>query len=298
MSERIIVLGILRSGTSLTAELVRRWGAYAGGESTLWKSDVESSGGYLGYMEYIPLQNFNDELLNNNDRVPVQHEVLEKKALEPEFREKALKLISDMDNEAAEKSFNAWVWKDARLPLTLPFWTNIWEDVIYVIPVRHPVETILSAAKVEGLEPDQVPLSAGFAYWQFSMLNMLTFTQKSSRKIFIAYDQLIQNPQQESARLCHFLDTQCGISSKDSKERINFMTAQVSASQRHFEYPKSLAEIDTTTREQRALYNFMRVKTMYPNETFDPNDFALYPGWLEYLQTTDMLLSANNPQQN
>ena len=37
---RIIVLGIMRSGTSLTAELVRLWGAYSGGENNLWKSDM------------------------------------------------------------------------------------------------------------------------------------------------------------------------------------------------------------------------------------------------------------------
>ncbi|MBI5952517.1 MAG: sulfotransferase [Chloroflexi bacterium] len=298
MPHRIIVLGILRSGTSLTAELVRRWGAYAGGKSALWQADVNGPRGYLGYMEYIPLQDFNDKLLDNNDRVPARHEMLEKKALEPELREEALELISNMDHETAEQSFDTWIWKDARLPLTIPFWENIWEDVIYVIPVRHPVETILSAAKIEGMEADQVPLSAGFAYWQFSMLNTLLFTEKSSRKIFIAYDQLLQNPQRESARLCQFLDAQCGRSSENSEERIDFMAAQVSASQRHFNHPKSLAEIDTTTREQRALYNFLRIKTMYPDEAFNPNDFALYSGWQEYLQAMDALVSMMQSQEN
>jgi hypothetical protein len=297
MPHRIIVLGILRSGTSLTAELIRRWGAYAGGESTLWQSDVNGPRGYLGYMEYIPLQDFNDELLNNNDRVPARHEVLEKKAVESNFREKASELISNMDNEATEQSFDSWIWKDARLPLTIPFWANIWEDVIYVIPVRHPVETILSAAKTEGMEPDQVPLSAGFAYWQFSMLNTLLFTEKSNRKIFIAYDQLIQNPQQECARLCHFLDAQCELSAESADERIKLMAEQVSASQHHYQYPQSLAEIETTTREQRALYNFLRVKTIHPNETFNKDDFALYPGWLEYLQAMDMLVSSMQSTQ-
>ncbi|CAG1013886.1 hypothetical protein ANAEL_04832 [Anaerolineales bacterium] len=298
MPHRIIVLGILRSGTSLTAELVRRWGAYAGGESDLWQANVNGPRGYLGYMEYISLQDFNDMLLDNNDRVPTRPELLEKKALEPELREKALELISNMDAEAAGQSFDAWIWKDARLPLTLPFWGKIWEDVIYVIPVRHPVETILSAAKTEGLEADQVPLSAGFAYWQFSMLNMLLFTEKSNRKIFIAYDQLIQNPQQESARLCRFLDAQCGRSSENFGERIDFMANQVSISKRHFKHPKSLAEIDTTTREQRALYNFLRVKTMYSDEAFNPNDFTLYPGWQEYLQAMDALVSMMQSQEN
>ena len=51
---------------------------------------------------------------------------------------------------------------------------------------------------MDGLSPDEVPLSAGFVYWQFCMLNVLLFTKNSKRKIFIAYDQLIQKPQEES----------------------------------------------------------------------------------------------------
>ena len=70
MPKRIIVLGIMRSGTSLTAELIRRWGAYTGGENDLWKSDLSDPRGY-GYMEYIPLQGLNDELLDHNERVPL-----------------------------------------------------------------------------------------------------------------------------------------------------------------------------------------------------------------------------------
>jgi hypothetical protein len=73
---RIIVLGIMRSGTSLTAELVRLWGAYSGGENKLWKSDVNDQRGY-GYMEYVPLQKLNDELLDHNDRVPPTQQQME-----------------------------------------------------------------------------------------------------------------------------------------------------------------------------------------------------------------------------
>jgi len=215
------------------------------------------------------------------------------KAQDPVLKEKALQILAAMDDEAEENQAVAWVWKDPRLPLVLPFWSSIWGDVIYVITVRHPVETIISAANMEGLEPDQVPLSAGLAYWQFCMLNVLTFTQDSRRKLFIAYDQLIQNPQQECARLCHFLDTQCEISSEDAVQRINSLSAQISVKKHHFQHPQALAEVGTTTREQRALFNFLRVKTMYPDEVFDNDDFAIYPGWREYLQVIDMLVSSN-----
>lgn len=284
MPERIIVAGIYRSGTSLNAELVRRWGAYSGKDEDIFKDEY-------GYMEHFALQKLNDDLLNNNSRVPTPVDQLLEKARDASLQERALQILADMDKEAQEQNSIAWVWKDPRLPLVLPFWANIWGDAIYVIPVRHPVETILSGAKMEGLDPEQVPLSAGFVYWQFCMLNLLEFTQNSSRKIFISYDQLIQNPEQECARLCRFLDEQCNLDSNPSK-RIRHMTEQVTAGGRHFTHPQSLAEAGTSTREQRALFDFLRVKTMYPREAYHPDDFALYPGWLEYLQTMDMFLSA------
>ena len=45
------------------------------------------------------------------------------------------------------------------------------------------------------------------------------------------------------------------------------------------------------TREQRALYDFLRVKIQYPNEAYNIDDFALYAGWREYLESMDMLMT-------
>jgi len=290
MPRRIIVLGTMRSGTSLTAELIRRWGAYSGAENNLWKSDINDLRGY-GYMEYIPLQELNDELLDHNDRVPPPQKLLEERASDPVFREKALRLIRLMDEETQKNNQDIWIWKDARLPLTLPFWVKLWDDPIYVITIRHPVEVALSSAKTEELDPKDLPFSAGFIYWQYCMLNILSFTQESHHKIFVAYDQLINNPAYQCTRLGHFLDEHCGRSANDSQQRIEAMLPQVSTSQRHHNFDKALADMEQATREQRALYNFLRVKIMYPNETFQKDDFALYPGWREYLQAMDMILA-------
>lgn len=290
MLNRIIVSGIYRSGTSLVTELVHRWGAYAGREDDIFQDQY-------GYMEHLALQKLNDELLNNNSRVPTPADQLVEKAQDPMLRKRALEILDTMDNEATETQAAAWVWKDPRLPLVLPFWSQIWGDVIYVIPVRHPVETILSAGRMEGLEPEQIPLSAGFVYWQFCMLNLLNFTEKSHRKLFIAYDQLLQNPPQECTRLCNFLDTQCGILSEKNKQRIDRMSEKIMTKEHHFKYPKALSEVEVTTREQRALFNFLRLKTGYPDEPFNKDDFAMYPGWMEYLQTIDQLMSQNSIQE-
>ncbi|MBN1449731.1 MAG: sulfotransferase [Anaerolineales bacterium] len=293
--KRIVILGIMRSGTSLTAELVRLWGAYAGAENELWKSDASDPRGY-GYMEYIPLQNLNDELLGYNETVPPADEILEEKASDPAYREKALELIRAMDQRAVEANAVAWVWKDARTVLTLPFWAKILADPIYVITLRHPAETALSAAKTEEMDEENIPFSAGLAYWQYCMLNILTFTQDNPRKMFVAYDQLLSKPLQECTHLGHFLDEHCGKSPEDSQARIDAMLPQISTGERHYKYTKSLAEMEQVTREQRALYNFLRVKTLYPHEAFSKDDFALYPGWKEYLQCMDMLMAMSKAQ--
>jgi hypothetical protein len=290
MMNRIIVSGMYRSGTSLVTDLIHRWGAYAGREEDIFEDQY-------GYMEHCALQELNDELLNDNSRVPTPVDQLIEKAQDPILQERALQILSEMDQEASEAQAAAWVWKDPRLPLVLPFWSNIWGEVIYVIPVRHPVETILSAAKMEGLEPDQVPLSAGFVYWQFCMLNVLSFTEQSPRKLFIAYDQLLKDPQKECTRLCDFLDLHCDVLSEDKIQRIAKMSEKITAKQHHFQYSKALAEVKVTTREQRALFNVLRLKTMYPDEVFNNDDFAIYPGWMEYLQTIDALVSLTSTQE-
>jgi hypothetical protein len=295
--KRVVVLGIMRSGTSLTAELVRLWGAYAGAENELWKSDASDPRGY-GYMEYIPLQNLNDELLDYNETVPPASEVLEEKASDPAYRDRALGLVEEMDKRAAEAKSVAWVWKDARTVLTLPFWNKIMKDPIYVITVRHPAETALSAAKTEEMDEEGIPFSAGLAYWQYCMLNILTFTQDNPRKMFIAYDQLLSKPIQECTRLGHFLDEHCGKSPEDAQSRIDAMLPHISTGERHYNYKKSLAEMEQVTNEQRALYNFLRVKTIYPHEAFNKEDFALYPGWKEYLQCMDMLMAMSKAQHD
>jgi hypothetical protein len=284
MTDRIIVCGIYRSGTSLVTKLVREWGAYAGNDEDLFEDE-------FGYLEHLALQRFNDELLNNNSRVPTLASVLLEKLKDRNVTQQAHQILTQMDAEAQGAGSQAWVWKDPRIPLVLPFWSQLWQDAIYVIPVRHPVETIHSAAKMEGLSPEETPLSAGLAYWQFCMLNILEATQPTSKKIFIAYDELIRHPARECARLSEFLDAQCNLTSTDAELRVNKMAAHIQESQRHFQAPASLADLEVATAEQRALYNFLRVKTIYPQESYRADDFALYPGWLEYLQTTDALVS-------
>lgn len=291
MMQRIIVLGMFRSGTSLNTKLVQAWGAYTGPEQDLF-------GDRYGYLEHLGLQKFNDLLTDGNDRLPPLPGLLSSRVQLPGYRDRAQELLHIMDQQAAQHQAPAWVWKDPRLPMLLPFWADLWGDVIYVVAFRHPASTILSAAQMDGIPEENLPYSAGLAYWQYNMLNILSHTQDSRRKIFVSYDQLVQNPLQECSRLYYFLEEQTGIRSGDSEDRIRHLASLVEAGEHHFRTPRSLAKIKEATREQRALYDFLRVKTICPDESFVSDDFAMYPGWREYLEAVNMLFSMNKSPED
>ena len=145
---------------------------------------------------------------------------------------------------------------------------------------------------MEGVEADQIPFSAGLAYWQYNMLSVLSLTQTSQLKMFIAFDQLINDPDRVCTNLHRFLNEQCRRQPMDADRETQALVSQVTASEYHYHESRSLAEVEQATREQRALYNFLRLKTLYPGEAFNQEDFALYPGWREYLRTMDTLLTS------
>ena len=116
-SRPIIVLGVERSGTSVVAEMVHRWGAYAGASERLHEADTHAP---RGYWEYLPLWNFLAELGDFAsgatwwDRDFQQR--IEDKATEPGNRIKAVELMSEMHNGGP------FFWKDPALAHFLPFW--------------------------------------------------------------------------------------------------------------------------------------------------------------------------------
>ena len=139
----IIVLGVERSGTSVVAEMVHRWGAYAGPSEKLHKADVHAP---RGYWEFLPLWDLLAELGDFDagatwwDRDFQQQ--IEKKAADPASRKKAIELMAEMSKGGP------WFWKDPALSHFLPFWKRIWTDAIYIITVRNPLRHSSIVAEV------------------------------------------------------------------------------------------------------------------------------------------------------
>ena len=125
----IIVLGVERSGTSVVAEMVHRWGAYAGPPEKLHKADAHAP---RGYWEYLPLWDLLAELGDFDTGATWWdcdfQQKMEEKAADPVYRKKATELMAEM------QKVGVWFWKDPALSHFLPFWKQIWDNAIYILP--------------------------------------------------------------------------------------------------------------------------------------------------------------------
>jgi hypothetical protein len=205
MVHGIVILGMHRSGTSLTANLVKQWGAYAGPEEELAAADKWNP---YGYWENFPLIYLNMDLLNAvgaRTYAPPSdsmREHLKHLSLAGSFRDRALKMVSKFSNGVAP-----WLWKDPRVSILLPFWKNIFAQITYVVVTRHPSEV---AASLHRRDPN-LPIQIARLIWQRYTLEILRETVGHNSVIFMNHRKLLSMPNQEADRLGRFLCAETGV---------------------------------------------------------------------------------------
>jgi len=281
-----------RSGTSLVAELIDKWGAF--GSDQFLAADYRNS---RGYWEYEPLVHFNRRLLvsvQSQSFVPPsdKHEAkLRERALEPAWRSEARQLVSAM-----ELGQRAWYWKDPRLSVTLPFWQQFWDDPIYVITVREPVDTASSLHKIYKL-----PINAGYLLWQRYLTAALRFTANTPQRLFVQYERLLFGPVEQCRRLCGFLERRCGPDpALDGEQRVDAMLPVVNPSLRSNARGCSFLSARDASAEQKSLYRYMQALAMDQAAIFEPSAFEMFAGWRDYLQalaTVERLRDALTAQE-
>lgn len=163
-SERrqVIVMGMSRSGTSLTASIVA---ALLGGPSrpqSTWRGTgpaypKDSRTGPAGYFERRDVVSLNYEVLRQLgqpwSRFPPRYasepklldwggttKLLGTSPARRRFEAKASSIIADMSSHA-----RAWVLKDVRFSRTLPLWAPLLSRPVCIIPYRHPAEVASSS---------------------------------------------------------------------------------------------------------------------------------------------------------
>lgn len=142
----IVVLGMHRSGTSAITRVINLLGVPLVGVSSLLPPTQDNP---AGHWESGPLTVFNDSLLSD-----LKGTWFTPPALGPEWTgdEKLtdkIKEARDLFEEQAPKG--AWVWKDPRLCVLLPFWQKVIEQPLSaVIVYRHPLEVAQSLTTRDG----------------------------------------------------------------------------------------------------------------------------------------------------
>jgi hypothetical protein len=288
----IIVLGMHRSGTSLVAELIDKWGAF--GSDQFLAADYRNS---QGYWEYEPLVHFNRRLLvsvESQSFVPPsdKHEAtLRERALEPAWRSEARQLVSAM-----EGGQRAWYWKDPRLAVTLPFWQQFWDDPIYVITVREPVDTALSLHKIYKL-----PMNAGYLLWQRYLTAALRLTANAPQRLFVQYERLLSGPAEQCRRLCGFLEQSCGPDpASTGDQRVDAMLPVVNPSLQSNAQGCSFLSSSEASEEQKNLYRYVQAMAMDQDGILKPSAYEIFAGWRDYLQalaTVEQLRDGLTKQQ-
>jgi hypothetical protein len=281
-SRPIIVLGVDRSGTSIVAKLAHEWGAFGGDLAGLLRSDWGNPKGYWESRPMVQLITRIFREIGSDFWRPDFDEALRGLAADPGFRQEAEGLAAAMAAGGA-----AWFWKEPQLCVQLPFWKEIWGDATYIITVRNPYDSALSWQKMA--LPFEIRgrisiLALSLLRWQHYMLSILRHTEGSKRRLFVPYEELVEDSASQCARISRFLDAETGGS---GRERAEAMTQAVDRSLWRHNSETDFAEVEIATPEQKALYALMRRKVDDPDAPFDAADYPMYAGWREYLQNFD-----------
>lgn len=280
----IIVLGVERSGTSVVAEMLHRWGAYAGPPEKLHKADAHAP---RGYWEYLPLWDLLAELGDFDTGATWWdcnfQQQMKEKAADPVCKKKATELMAEMHKGCP------WFWKDPALSHFLPFWKQIWGDAIYIITVRNPLDTATSWQKF--IMPSNVKLRISFVVmnllrWQHMMTQILQHTEDVKHRLFLSYEDIILNPRVQAEKLAAFLDSKFGKRSSPIQAMIDVIEPQLWRNNSSIPFEQAAQ----ATPEQKALYTFARQKIENPFKPFDVAKYPLPPGYREFLNVQEVFL--------
>ncbi|MDE3038078.1 MAG: sulfotransferase [Pseudomonadota bacterium] len=198
---QIIILGMHRSGTSLTTRLINMMGAYVGPEGMCGFNQDNPK----GYWERRDVVECNVSLLklHNPDwrALNVTPWVIDWK---PPHQGPALPLqmktiVFNMD------SHRPWVMKDPYMCLTLPHWKPLLEVPVFVIVYRDPLE-IAQSLRIR--KYDTIPsLHRGMALWEAYAVSLLNASAGLPR-IFVLHSDMMADPVNTTAQIYHAMVAQ------------------------------------------------------------------------------------------
>lgn len=203
----ICVLGMHRSGTSAVTGVLGELGVQLGPAGHLMLATADNP---RGFFEHLLLARLNDQILSalggNWHEPPPLHNGWEGEPGLTDLRQRAQRVLQEDFGTAS-----LWGWKDPRICLTLPFWRSLLPSPRFVLCLRNPLDVARSLQVRNGFDIDK-----GIALW-------LTYTTCAIRHIsgspalLMAYEDIVNRADVETARLAAFLD--CQVPDADSPPR-------------------------------------------------------------------------------
>jgi hypothetical protein len=268
----ILVLGIDRSGTSLVSEILYRWGAHPGNPRHLPDPDV---GNPQGYWEYGPMQDFVTELINATGRSvwdPEFRSLMKRQAADPKLRRRALALAAEMEHPDGP-----WFWKEPDFVFSLPFWTEMFTDPVYLITLRNPCDSATSYKKLvlPSMLHDKIKLTGYFFLrWQYFMLYIFEELRHYENKLLISYENLVAFPREQCERICRFLSAAYRLPDGCNPGKVTRIAQTINHKLWRNNRGGSFLEAADASGAQKELYSFLNSRLDADVKDFDP---ALYP---------------------
>jgi hypothetical protein len=223
----VCVLGMSRTGTSLTTRVLNLAGVFLGAEEELLQKELRQLSGAddsslararetnpEGFWEHYRIMRLNERILKafgGNWRDPPEPpsgwELSEKLGAE---REEAHALLAE--NFLGHR---LWGWKDPRNCLTLPFWQRLIPDMRYVICLRNPLDVAASLQR-----RDQMPLERAFELWLIYVARALVNSSGGPR-LFVTYESYFEDPRGTAARLAAFAGRDGALDGVDAERELS-----------------------------------------------------------------------------
>lgn len=207
-SRAVCVLGMSRSGTSVTTRILNILGVDLGDEDELMEPAAGNNP--AGFWEHEGIADLNEDILATLGDAPRQRWRYPPALPEGWERDPRLEPHRHTGKSMLQGSFAGkplWGWKDPRTCLTLPFWQQLLaevpevdSDLRYVICVRHPLDVAASLHARDG-----VPQDEALKLWLLYMSRALDATGGQPRT-FVTYEDYFPGWEVQVRRLAAFLD--------------------------------------------------------------------------------------------
>ena len=195
MSKKVLILGMRRSGTSLTAKVLLSLGFYFENDSRPPdKNNPE------GYWESKRIHDFNAGLLTElggtREFPPRMRTGWERSSTFDGKRLIAASILKEYDQH------QKWGIKDTTFSLTLPIWKQLLSgDTSFIICVRNPLAVVMSSAKMR--RRPIVPVDV-YRMWYTYVAQALKNTQ-DVRRLVLHYEDFQIDSEGQVKLLCSFL---------------------------------------------------------------------------------------------